>query len=803
MSEAQWSVTEQGYLHCTEASVLVFHDFYPSGKQSGIEIIHHGERVAACGDLTLSLADGRSGGYSERGERSADPGALAVRAKASFPAQGVEYTVRVQGEGESIRLTVDLDSPLNSLVVAGASFRLLFYPPAYWGKTFHLGGVSGVFPREPNRPVVRTPGGRRAQEPMARGPRLTIAPEDPLRKMTIEAVGSELVLVDNRKLYLSEWFAVQTEVPAGATTRAVEWIITPNRVPGWRRPPVLCVSQVGYHPDQTKRAVVELDPAWEGEVEVALLRADPDAGLVEVMRGPAERWGRFLRYEYGVFDFSQVRQEGVYYLRCAGQTAGPFRIARDVYSSGVWQPTLDGFFPVQMCHVTVRDGGRCWHGACHLDDALQAPTDHEHFDGYRQGPTTDSPFAPFEHIPGLNVGGWHDAGDTDLAAGSQATTTHVLALAREEFGVELDETTVLPEERLVRMHEPDGVPDIVQQVAWGAQCLLGGYRASGHSFCGIIAGNRDAYHQIGALSTMTDNLVYDPSLGEKERTGERSGKRDDRWAFTNRDTSLEYHVAAALAAAARVLKGHEDALAAECLAYAEKAWHYEQAHPPVSFRCAYVPGHPEAQELIATAELFLTTGKSCYRDLLIEKRAILKENFALAGWAVARTLPLIENHAFRENCRSAAAAYSSEVASDVGDNPFGVPWHPHIWGVGWSIQQFAVGQYYLSKAYPDLFDPERIMAVVNFVLGCHPGGNVSFVSGVGTRSLTVAFGINRADWSYIPGGMASGTALIRPDFPELKEGFPFLWQQSEYVMPGAATYIFCVLAADALLGRAS
>lgn len=30
---------------------------------------------------------------------------------------------------------------------------------------------------------------------------------------------------------------------------------------------------------------------------------------------------------------------------------------------------------------------------------------------------------------------------------------------------------------------------------------------------------------------------------------------------------------------------------------------------------------------------------------------------------------------------------------------------------------------------------------------------------------TVAYGLNRADWSYIPGGVISGTAMIRPDFP--------------------------------------
>ncbi|HNT33303.1 MAG TPA: hypothetical protein PKN49_12915, partial [Candidatus Aminicenantes bacterium] len=71
--------------------------------------------------------------------------------------------------------------------------------------------------------------------------------------------------------------------------------------------------------------------------------------------------------------------------------------------------------------------------------------------------------------------------------------------------------------------------------------------------------------------------------------------------------------------------------------------------------------------------------------------------------------------------------------------------------------------------------------------------------GVGAKSLTIGYGMNRADWSYIPGMNVSGTALIRPDFPELKDDFPFLWQQAENVIGGAATYIFTVLAADRLL----
>jgi endoglucanase len=134
------------------------------------------------------------------------------------------------------------------------------------------------------------------------------------------------------------------------------------------------------------------------------------------------------------------------------------------------------------------------------------------------------------------------------------------------------------------------------------------------------------------------------------------------------------------------------------------------------------------------------------------------------------------------------------------DHPFGVPYRPLIWGAGWTIQRFGVEQHFLHCAFPEVVSAEYMLNALNFVLGDHPGSNTaSFASGVGARSLTVAYGFNRADWSYIPGGVASGTALIRPDFPEL-EDFRYLWQQTEYVMGGGASnYMFLVLAADQVL----
>jgi hypothetical protein len=69
--------------------------------------------------------------------------------------------------------------------------------------------------------------------------------------------------------------------------------------------------------------------------------------------------------------------------------------------------------------------------------------------------------------------------------------------------------------------------------------------------------------------------------------------------------------------------------------------------------------------------------------------------------------------------------------------------------------------------------------------------------GAGEIVTTLAYpdpadGWNRADWSYLPGGVVSGTALIRSDFPELKD-FPFLWQHGEYVLGGGTTHFMLLV----------
>ncbi|HLP15317.1 MAG TPA: glycoside hydrolase, partial [Bacteroidota bacterium] len=117
-------------------------------------------------------------------------------------------------------------------------------------------------------------------------------------------------------------------------------------------------------------------------------------------------------------------------------------------------------------------------------------------------------------------------------------------------------------------------------------------------------------------------------------------------------------------------------------------------------------------------------------------------------------------------------------------------------------QSFGVTQLFLHIGFPKIFPAEYAFNALNFVLGVHPGENTSsFASGVGARSLTTAYGTNRDEWSYIPGGIGSGTALIRPDLPELKV-WPYFWQQTEYVLGGGTVdYLILAMAADRVFNK--
>ena len=834
-------LNDRGYFEMTGLNVMLGSDYYPDGHQGGVGIIQNGLRTATNGDLRLEPTPGQWQPMPQSGERMVDAAGPEIRVHLQYPDEKknrtgfnpidypelkLGYSLRVTPAGGSaFRIFVDLDAPLPAEWVGRVGFNLELYPGILFGKTFSLGNRSGIFPRQPVGPGAPDPLSHTYQlAPLAAGGRqLLVAPESAEQCLAIEAVrGGDLQLLDGRAEHNNGWFVVRAPVSGGQTRGALEWLVTPHAIPDWRYAPVVQVSQVGYHPKQSKVAVIELDAHDPPQGDISLLRVAGVGGLEPVLAKPAAAWGTFLRYHYARLDFSEVTQPGMYVVRYGTSQSAPFAISPTVYQHNVWQPTLETFLPVQMCHMRVTDRYRVWHGLCHADDALMAPVNHNHFDGYAQGPSTLTAFKSGEHVPGLDRGGWHDAGDYDLRVESQIDTVHGLALAWELFHPVYDNTTIDEAQRTVELFRPDGKPDILQQIEHGVLSVVGGYEAMGRTYRGIQDATLHQYTHLGDAATTTDNLVFhddangtalkliaaaavhgtqgDPGVPGLPPLG-LAGAADDRWVFTEDNPDRELNTAAGLAAAARALKGFNDPLAADCRRIAEELWdHAGTARSPLA-------------RLAPAIDLLQTTGKQKYADAIVALTERISTSIAPpddgasvhdvhAAWLAARSLALVKDPAYTDKIRTALRVYRAKVDALVRETPYGLPYKPDIWGAGWLIQRFGVEQYFLHAAAPDIFPVDYMLNALNFVLGCHPGSNTSsFVSGVGAKSLTTAYGTNRADWSYIPGGVVSGTALIRPDFPELLD-WPFLWQQGEYCLGRPTSdYVFLVLAADHLLNQ--
>jgi endoglucanase len=776
-----------------------FHPVFRDQKLGGIEIIQHGERIATDGEVRLEPTPEQWDpvpAFKER-RRGALPDQLI--AFSGYPDRSLSYRLAITAEGQGFRVAVNLDHPLPNELVGKAGFNLDFLPTAYFGKSYRLDETFGIFPRQPGGPMQQDPSAAAQPLPLASGHTIVLAPEDPMTRVTISSDTGELLLFDARNRAQNGWFVVRGLLPAGRTENALVWHIHPNVIPGWVRPPVVSYNQVGYTPERSKVAVLELDPQFEAPRMARVLRLDRASAYREVFQSAIKPWGKWLRYQYATFDFSVVKEPGIYVIEYAGHRTGPFQIAPHLYSKGVWQPSLDTYLPVQMDHVKVRENYRVWHGVSHMDDARQAPINYTHFDGYSMGASSDSPFATGEHIPGLNRGGWYDAGDYDIRTQTQALVITDLAIAREAFHLDWDETSVDEDARLVQIHRPDGVPDVLQQVQHGVLGLLAQYAAFGHAIPGIVEPTLEEYTHLGDAASKTDGKIYSARLGPHDTDGTYSGAPDDRWAFTTHTTPLNYAAAAALAAASRVLKGYDDALAAQCLKIAAQVWSDEHSHPPALFRSFNTTGGElDQEEVKAAVELLIAThGDATYRKRLQALQPAIRKNFSELGWLAARALPFMDS-SFKGALAATVKDLESRQKAELAKNPFGVPISTGTWGGSMAAVEFAVHSYFLHQAFPELVGIEDTLRGFDYVLGRHPVSSVSYVSTVGTSSKLIAYGNNRADYSFIPGGVIPGVVIIQPDFPELKDQWPFLWYENEYVVDDASTFILAANAAEAL-----
>jgi len=867
-------LTDKNYLDTQGFSVFLYdstyHPVFVDQKNTAMEMILHGQRIATNGDVRLMPTPEQWDLVATLKGRHADKENNRLTADLAFPTFDFSYTLEVAAEPGGVRVSINLDRPLPQKLAGRAGFNLEFLPSIYMGKTYLVDGTrAGIFPRTPNDPMVKVlpladepkkayyledwdkAKGYMQPLPFAQGKSITLGLDDALARVNVTSDTADLMLFDGRDRAPNGWFVLRSLIPSGKTTGAIVWHIRPDVIPNWTRPPVIAHSQVGYAPGFSKVAVLELDAKYDGPKTAKVLRLLKDGSYKQVFEGPITPSTPWLRYVYSKFDFTPVKDPGLYVLEYADQRTAPFPISNDVYAN-IWQDSLDHHLAAQMDHVSVREGYRVWHGASHLDDGRMAPVVGEQFDGWNQATATDRKYKGGDHIPGMNVGGWYDAGDFDLEEPAQLSVIQSLALAYREFHLDYDELTVDEAAREVEMHRPDGVPDTVEQVKHGALLILAQYHNIGHAIRGTHEPDLRQYTQIGDGASKTDGRIYDPKLGANEVKGEYSGKPDDRWIFTSTNPFFQWNGIAALAAAADVLKGWDDALAKDCLDAAIKAWNDEKAHPtmsgggfggtpegasggvlaasqgvvggsaarrngtgnagasassastnaptappPDSDRNAFSAG----LEWTAALELTIAThGAEPYKARLSElfPQMITQQQIGLHGWTAVRALPYLDPSA-KERMHEAVKTYMAGLDTQLNETPFGVPPSLGGWGGSGAVVDMAIRSYFLHKAFPDLVGPEYTLRAVNYILGTHPVSSTSYVAGVGTVSKIKTYSNNRGDNSYIPGAVIPGYIIIKPDFPECIDDFGFLWFEDEAVVAGSASWVVAGNAAEAII----
>ncbi len=268
-------IDEQEYLKMRGVNVMLAHDFYPESHQGGVGIIQNGLRVATNGDLRLEAAPGQWQPVPKVGERKVDRENEIISVKMAYPDPdknrkgfnpieypdlNFSYNLKITPKGKSFEIIVDLDEPLPEEWVGKVGMNIELFPGILFGKSYYMDESFGIFNRQANGPGTFNEDGIYELELMSSGKELVIVPEDPTQTLSIKNLNNnELQLLDGRAQHSNGWFIVRSLVPAGATKNAIRWLITPNAIEDYIYDPVVQISQVGYHPNQEKKAVIETD----------------------------------------------------------------------------------------------------------------------------------------------------------------------------------------------------------------------------------------------------------------------------------------------------------------------------------------------------------------------------------------------------------------------------------------------------------------------------------------------------------------------------------------------------------------
>ena len=835
-------LNDREYFERQGVNVLVFSNSFNGGfndeKNSGIEIIHHGVRTVQGGAVRLNNTPEQWDLVPKTVSRKVDREKGSIEVTMRYNDYDFDSRVVVTAKGKAVEIAVWLDKPVPEKLAGETGFNLEFLPSQYWHKTFTMDGRLGRLPRYAASQTIPRPNSEKPRQfkgfktyddrgtdrfvdpcPMETGHSIVMASDTPERMIRISSNDAELKLYDGRMLAQNGWYVLRSVLPKGKTGKVITWTVEPNAIPGWIREPNIGISQVGYTPEQPKVAVIELDKKDKVQATAKLMRIKDDGTTEVAFTGDIQPWGPYFKYNYVKFDFSGIQQPGVYYVQYGNTKTNNFLIDAHVYDK-ITDATTDVWVPIHMNHMYVTEGYRTWHGEPFKEGYLQAP-ESDHFDLHRQGPTTDTKYKPLELIPGLNIGGFFDAGDFDIETGSNINVVQNFIRTWELFKPLRDETFVSQKQRYVDLHRPDGTPDILQFIEHGTLNLVAQAEQIGHMASTLSNSVLDNYHHLGDAASITDGLHYDPSLKpyEVSADGKCSGTPDDMWAFTTRSPQLDLRAATMFAAASHALKGYNDDLAVRALTQSKRLmqeateliaqgktgeefdwidgfdWgNRAQQQKPDKKRQKLIERSRKNRELLGDMAtnlmLYGATQEQQYLSNFEQQIWDALELRLEANMQTALDAVPYMDEAYKQKLRPYVEKYNAYIKGFDQNNPYGVPIGLGNWAGVNMVLNYGITVNYAHIYYPDIVKIDEIYRVANWLFGCHPYHNYSFVAAVGAaRPKQVFYGNNRADFSFIPGNVAPGLLFRKPDHFENFDDWPFLWGQNEGTIAGNTQYI--------------
>ena len=673
---------------------------------------------------------------------------------------------------------------------AWCSFQMHLPIEAYGGARYRADGAEGRYPAQKPQNAALVGGARRLECDL----------DDPSLDLVIEA-SNPLGMQDERQ-WSAPYYQVSVPFGAGDDVRLDVYLTLPATLAGLPEPR-LCVSQVGYPVRGLKYVVMEWAKSLpRPDDSVRLLR---EGTLVrEAHFGPTVDYD-YMQSSFAVFDFSDLQEPGDYTVAWSGGEAS-LQVRQNTFADALWQPTLDCFIPWEMCHASLDFGGRLPSmKACHLDDGQRVAADRPDVDGFRSYECAGTPFKAGDYIP-CGLGGWHDAGDYDVNVPVQSFVTWKLALAYEEFHLDRDVATLDAGKQAFALGRPDGVPDVLEQVEWGALWLLSMVQPDGQVF-EAVCGTGAQRNELGLPDQVTDGVP---------RTG------DERNVFVDYNSQVQLDAVIGLAAAGRVLKAARPELADRCAKAAGKALAYFGSRPEVYRPCGYANGDPahgrNSLLAAAVAELYLTTQDPAdlrRLDDMADSIASLEVvwparystapgNFWYAPPVLARLYPRLPDGKLKGAVLTLCQRAAKQQAGLAANRPWPYySWHFGEWGVDGHLVNRVFDAYYLQKVVPGVFTVRDSLRDIYWLFGLHPVNGVVFVCDVGQPGPRYLyngrlFGLyGRQTPASVPGAVVPGMSSVADAGMLVFNDVPGNYFNDEACIYTAASYVFAVNALKA------